>query len=50
MTNTEGKFGANELVSGYYAVIPDDVGCEVSPSYHALYVGPGQAGEADFSG
>jgi hypothetical protein len=49
ITNSEGKYGANDLATGYYAVIPEAVGCEVSPAFHTLYVGPGQAGEADFS-
>jgi hypothetical protein len=45
-----GRYALLDLEPGRYAVIATDAPCDVSPSFHALDLRPGQAGTADFGG
>ena len=41
--------GALDLMPGYYAVIPVEPPCELTPSYRAIQLLAGQSADADFS-
>lgn len=49
VTNEQGKFGALDLMPGYYAVIPVEAPCQLTPSYRAIQLRAGQSADADFS-
>ncbi len=49
-TDSQGRFSALELYPGSYAVLPVDVPCAVTPTFHAMDLRQGEFGEADFAG
>lgn len=49
-TSPQGKYGATDLDPGYYTVMLMEAPCPVEPFYQVVFVNPGQAAEANFSG
>jgi hypothetical protein len=50
VTNSQGRYGANDLDEGWHTVIPQDPACAIDPGYDAVFVRPGQSVDVSFEG
>lgn len=50
VTNSQGRYGANDLDQGWHVVIPQNPACTIDPGYDAVFVRPGQSVDVSFSG